>query len=77
MIVDTGLKTFEYLDVKLDLNNGMMEAYKKRNCELRYANVKSNHPRHIFEKIPVGIEYRLSQLIFCAYFSKIENMITS
>lgn len=58
--MNTGLKTVKYVDAKLDLDNRIMELYRKRNCELRYINIKSNHSRHIIEKIPIGIEHRLS-----------------
>lgn len=31
--VDTGLKTVEYLDVKVNLNNEIVETYRK-NCDM-------------------------------------------
>lgn len=62
--VDTDLKTAEYLDVKLYLNNGIVEQYRKRNCKSRYINIKSNYPRPIIEKTHISIVYRSSGHIF-------------
>lgn len=59
--VDTGLKTVGHLDVKWNLNDEIVEPYRKRNCELWYVNVKSNHPRHIIEKRLTGVGHRLSR----------------
>lgn len=49
------MKTVEYLDIKLSLINETVELYRKKNNELRYINVKTNHTREIINKIPTGI----------------------
>lgn len=60
IVVDICLKTAEYLDAKLNFNDGIGEQYKKGKCKLRQVNIKSNHLRHIIEKIPISNEHRLS-----------------
>ena len=60
--VDPVSQVTEYLDVKLNLVNHTHEPYRKPNNPISYINVKSNHPKHIFEHLPKMIQQRLSIL---------------
>ena len=56
----TDLKIADYLDVTLNLYNGTVSPFRKRNQDLRYVDRGSNHPIQVFKHIPKGIEHRLS-----------------
>ena len=56
----TVLKIADYLDVTLNLYNGTVSPFRKRNHDLRYVHRGSNHPIQVFKHIPKGIEHRLS-----------------
>ena len=58
--IQTELKIADYLDVTLNLYNGTVSPFRKRNQDLRYVDRGSNHPKQVFKHIPKGIEYRLS-----------------
>ena len=50
----------DHLDVTLNLYNGTVSSFRKRNQDLRYVDRGSNHPIQVFKHIPKGIEHRLS-----------------
>ena len=56
----TELKIADYLDVTLNLFNGTVSPFRKRNQDLRYEDRGSNYPKQVFSHIPKGIEIRLS-----------------
>ena len=56
----TELKIADYLDVTLNLFNGTVSPFRKRNQDLRYEDRGSNYPKQVFSHIPKGIEHRLS-----------------
>ena len=58
--IQIDLKISDYLDVTLNLYNGTVSPFRKRNQDLRYVNRGSNHPIQIFNHVPKGIEHRLS-----------------
>ena len=58
--IQTDLKIADYLDVTLNLYNGTVSPFRKRNQDLRYVDRGSNHPKLVFKHIPKGIENRLS-----------------
>ena len=60
--IECNLKTVNYLDVTLDLEQGTYRPYRKPNDETLYVNAKSNHPSNIIKQLPISIETRLSQL---------------
>ena len=57
--IQTDLKIADYLDVTLNLYDGTVSPFRKRNQDLRYVNRGSNHPIQVFKHVPKGIEHRL------------------
>ena len=58
--IESNLKIVEYLDITLNLNNGIVAPFKKANHIPSYINTASNHPRQIYKNISKGIATRLS-----------------
>ena len=56
----TNLKVVNFLDLTLDLTNGIHRPYKKPNDRLLYVNTSSNHPSNILKQLPTSINKRLS-----------------
>ena len=59
---DANLKVVDFLDVTFNLNTGLHKPYIKPNNTIQYVHTSSNHPKHIIENIPKGVEDRLSML---------------
>ena len=62
IIINCYMKIVNYLDVKLNVNDGSCHPYKKPNNETNYIHVNSGHPTSILKQLPVSIEKRLSSL---------------
>ena len=60
--VQCNLKITNYLDITLNLNDGLYHPYKKPNKETNYIHVNTDHPPSIIKKIPQSIKKRLSIL---------------
>lgn len=60
IIILCNLKIADYLDVKLNLNDGTYRSFHKLNEETTYIHVQSNHLPQTLKKIPRTIEKRLS-----------------
>ena len=58
--IQTNREIADYLDVTLNLYNGTVSPFRKRNQDLRYVDRESNHPNQVFKYISKGIEHRLS-----------------
>ena len=58
--IECNLKVVDFLDVTLNLNNGVVTPFKKSNHDPQYISVDSNHPKQIFRNVPKGIATRLS-----------------
>ena len=56
------MKSSNYLDITLDLNNGTYKSYRKPSCEILYVQAKSNQPTDILKQLPISIETKLSIL---------------
>ena len=56
------LKSVDFLDVTFELPTGMHKPFLKPNNIIQYVHTSSNHPRHIIENIPKGVEDRISML---------------
>ena len=54
------LKSFDYLDITLNLTKGHFQPYRKPNDEPLYINTKSNHPPTVIKQIPAAINRRIS-----------------
>ena len=55
-------KSVEYLDVKMHLNTGEYEPFRKEDTLPKYVNKDSNHPPAIIRNLPAMIEKRVSGL---------------
>jgi hypothetical protein len=51
--VIANIQSVNFLDVNLDLSNGQYKAYMKPNNTPLYVNSQSNHPKKVFETIPL------------------------
>ena len=60
--VEVNLKIVNFLDVTFDLSTGLFKPYLKPNNTIQYVHTSSNHPKHVIENIPKGVEQRLSML---------------
>ena len=56
------IKVVNFLDVKLNLENGTYCPYRKPNDTTRYVNTKSNHPPNVIKEVPKSINKRLSKI---------------
>ena len=62
IIVQFNLKITNYLDITLNLNDGLYRPYGKPKEETNYIHVNSDHPPSIIKEITRSIEKRLSIL---------------
>ncbi len=62
IILETNLKRVNFLDVTLDLNNGLFYPYRKPNEITNYININSNHPSNIKNHIVRNVSLRLSKI---------------
>ena len=60
--IETNLKQCDFLDIYLDLQNGIYKPFRKANQQPTYVHKDSNHPTSIKKQIPTMIEDRLSNL---------------
>ena len=62
-VIQCNMKTVNYLDVTLNLENSTYRPYQKnKNNKIKYINIESNHPPTIIQQLPLSIESRLSSL---------------
>ena len=57
---ETGMKTTDFLDVTLNLDEGTFKPFRKDEQIPVYVNKRSNHPSSITKNIPAMIEKRVS-----------------
>ena len=62
IFVQCNLKTTNYLDITLNLNDGSYHPYRKPNGETNYIHINWDHPPSIIKETPRSIEKRLSIL---------------
>ena len=62
IIVKCNLKIVDYLDVTLNLSDGLDKLFHKPNSEINYIHRESNHPPSIIKQLPLSVESRLSKL---------------
>ena len=53
---ETNLQRVMFLDVMFDLGNNSYKPYHKPNSKILYVSKGSNHPKIVFDNIPIGIE---------------------
>ena len=61
IVVDTNLKTVDFLDVTFDLDKNICKPYQKPNNSPIYINKNSNHPPNILKQLPKSIFKRISE----------------
>ena len=63
--IASNLKIVDFLDVTLNLNNGMFKPFSKNDSAPRYINISSNHPRLVLRQIPNVVNQRINRLLSC------------
>ena len=71
--IRTNLKTVNFLDITLNLTNGVYSPYRKPNDRPMDINKLSNHPPNIIKNLPAGISRRLSDI---SHNREIFNQVT-
>ena len=56
IVIQCNMKTVNYLDVTLNLENSTYCPYQKENNQIKYINIESNHPPSIIKQLPLSIE---------------------
>ena len=62
IVIKCNMKTINYLDVTLNLENSTYRPYQKENNLIKCINIDSNHPPSIIKQLPLSIESQLSSL---------------
>ena len=62
VIVKCNLKIVDYLDVTLNLSDGLDKLFHKPNSEINYIHRESNHPPSIIKQSPLSVESLLFKL---------------
>ena len=62
IFIQCNMKTVNYLDETLNLENSTYHPYQKENDQIKYINTEYNHPPSIIKQLPLSIESRLSSL---------------
>ena len=60
--IDANLKTVDFLDITMDLQNDTFQPFTKPNTVPLYINCQSNHPPCLLKNIPDAINKRLSKI---------------
>ena len=58
ILVDTNLKTVDFLNVTFNLDKNIYKAYRKPNNS---PNKKSNHPQNLLKQLPKSIAKHISE----------------
>ena len=61
---ESNLRTVNYLDVTLNLNDGSFRPCDKSDDIIQYINKKFNHPPDLIKHLPASIEKQLSNNSF-------------
>ena len=57
--INADQKVVDFLDITMNMQNGIHKPFMKPNDKPEYVNILSNHPPEILKNIPVGINRRL------------------
>lgn len=68
--IQANLKVVKFLDVELNLNNGIFRPYRKPDNIPVYINKKSNHPSTVLKQLPESISKRISDISSNEYVYK-------
>ena len=62
IVIQCNMKTVNYLDVTLNLENSTYRPNQKENIQIKYINIESNYPPSIIKKLSLSIESRFPSL---------------
>ena len=62
IVIHYNIKTVNYFDVTLNLENSTDRPYQKENKSNKIIDIDSNHPPFIIKQPPLSIKSRLSSL---------------
>ena len=71
IIIQCNMKTVNYLDVTLNLENSTYRPYQKENNQIKYINTESNHPPSIIKQLPL---YRIPTFIIILLRRNIQRL---
>ena len=54
IVIKCNMKTLNYLDVTLNLENSTYPSSQKENDEIKYINIESNRPPFIIKQLPLS-----------------------
>ena len=60
--VIANIQSVNFLDVNLDLSNGLFKPFMKPNDVPLYVHSQSNHPKKVLENIPLAVNERLNRI---------------
>ena len=64
IVVNTNLKTVDFVDVTFNLHKNIFKPYRKPNISPTDINKNSNHPPNIFKQLPKSIAKRILEQKF-------------
>ena len=62
IVVDTNLRTVDFLDVTFDLEKNIYKPYREPNNSPIYIKKNSKHPPNILKQLPKSIAKSISEL---------------
>ena len=62
IVIQCNMKTVNYFDITLNLENPTYRPHQKENNQIKYINIESNHPPSIIKQLQLSIKSRLSSL---------------
>ena len=68
--IQANLKVVKFLDVELNLNNGIFRPYRKPDIIPVHINKKSNHPSTVLKQLAESISKRISDISSKEYVYK-------
>ena len=63
--IASNLKIVDFLDVTLNLNNGIFKPFSKNESAPRSINISPNHPRSVLRQVPNAVNLRINMLSSC------------
>ena len=64
IVIQCNMKTVNYSDVTLKLENSSYRPYQKKNNQIKCITIESNHLPSIIKQLPLSIKSRLSSLSY-------------
>ena len=77
IVVETNLKTVDFLDVTFDLEKNIYKYFRKSNNSDIYINKNSKYPRNILKELPKSITKRISEISSSEKYSINQSIFTA